>query len=209
MMLKFSAYNYSDEIQSQLKSKLLDILTKHACADLLIPVFTCVNELLMNAIKANYKNIYFENYHDETLPYDQGLKLFRFEISSERIDHLTDIAKKNHKTAVVSARVEKSVLYIDVENPYPMTKLEKENVESKLEFSEHIHSVSDIFDVSERDPYKEGAGLGIIFVAIMLKSMGVPHEKFIIRNVGSKTVSSFSVPLTEETVKFYNNYKER
>ena len=208
-MLKFSAYNYSDEIQSQLKAKLLDILTKHACQDLLIPVFTCVNELLMNAIKANYKNIYFENYHDETLPYDQGLKLFRFEISSERIDHLTDIAKKNHKTAVVSARVEKSVLHIEVVNPYPMTKLEKENVESKLEFSEHIHSVSDIFDVSERDPYKEGAGLGIIFVAIMLKSMGVPHNKFVIRNDGSKTVSSFSVPLTEETVKFYNDYKER
>lgn len=208
-MLKFSAYNYSDEIQSQLKTKLLDILTKHGCSDLLIPVFTCVNELLMNAIKANYKNIYFENYHDEILPYDQGLKLFRFEISSERIDHLTDIAKKNHKTAVVSARVEKSVLHIDVENPYPMTKLEKENVESKLEFSEHIHSVSDIFNVSERDPYKEGAGLGIIFVAIMLKSMGVPHDKFIIKNDGSKTVSSFSVPLNEETVKFYNEYKER
>ena len=208
-MLKFSAYNYSDEIQSQLKAKLLDILTKHACQDLLIPVFTCVNELLMNAIKANYKNIYFENYHDEILPYDQGLKLFRFEISSERIDHLTDIAKKNHKMAVVSARIEKSVLHIDVENPYPMTKQEKENVESKLEFSEHIHSVSDIFNVSERDPYKEGAGLGIIFVAIMLKSMGVPHDKFIIKNDGSKTVSSFSVPLNEETVKFYNEYKER
>ena len=208
-MLKFSAYNYSDEIQSQLKTKLLDILTKHGCSDLLIPVFTCVNELLMNAIKANYKNIYFENYHDETLPYDQGLKLFRFEISSERIDHLTDIAKKNHKKAVVSACVKESVLYIDVENPYPMTNLEKENVESKLKFSEQIHSVSDIFNVSERDPYKEGAGLGIIFVAIMLKSMGVKHEEFTIRNAGTKTVSSFSVPLTKETVEFYNSYKER
>ena len=209
MMLHFSAYNYSDEIQSQLKTKLLDILTEYSCQDLLIPVFTCVNELLMNAIKANYKNIYFENYHDETLPYDQGLKLFRFEISSERIDHLTDIAKKNHKKAVVSAHVKESVLYIDVENPYPMTNLEKENVESKLKFSEQIHSVSDIFNVSERDPYKEGAGLGIIFVAIMLKSMGVKHEEFTIRNAGAKTVSSFSVPLTKETVEFYNSYKER
>ena len=208
-MLKFSAYNYSDEIQSQLKSELLQILSEYSCQDLLIPVFTCVNELLMNAIKANYKNIYFENYHDETLPYDQGLKLFRFEISSERIDHLTDIAKKNHKKAVVSAGVEESVLYIDVENPYPMTNLEKENVESKLKFSEQIHSVSDIFNVSERDPYKEGAGLGIIFVAIMLKSMGVKHEEFVIRNAGAKTVSSFSVPLKKETVEFYNSYKER
>lgn len=208
-MLNFEAYNYDDTVQDQLKLKIHGILEEHSCGDLIIPVFTAVNELLVNAIKANFKNIYFENYHDNSIPYDKALKLFRFEISSDRIDHLIDIAKKNGVKAVVNMDVKGDILFTEVVNPYPMTTQEKSNVDSKMKLSKKISTVSDIFNVSEKDPYKEGAGLGLVFVAIMLKSMNSSDADFTVVSDAKATKASFSVPLTNETVEFYRKYRER
>ncbi|HXK66296.1 MAG TPA: hypothetical protein PK348_08525, partial [Spirochaetota bacterium] len=54
------AYSVSESIEHYIKLVLAKILQKHNCEVLLIPLYTSVKELVVNAVKANHKFIYFE-----------------------------------------------------------------------------------------------------------------------------------------------------
>lgn len=210
-MFRFSTYSYDEVMQSELKGTLASILEMYGCREILIPIFTCINELLVNALKANYKNLYFEDYRNGVpdIPYETALRLFKVEISTGRIEKLAELARMNAVSADVQAHIENDTLFVAVENPYPMTRQEEDNVTRKLAIAADVDGIADFFTVSESDPYKEGAGLGIVFVGIMLKSMGLAPENLSIRSEQGRTRAAFSIPLNAHTVESYRKYKDR
>ncbi len=199
--IRIQAYSVSDTIEKRVQEILRLLLSSFNREDLVSGIYTCLKELLINATKANFKNLYFEDYSfdknpGKNLDYETALKLFRLEISRENAGHLARIARSKKLSAeIIFSITEENELFISVENPIEMTELEKETVSRKLEDARRCNDISEYFLEVEDDPNREGAGIGLVLIAIMLRNLGVQENKFTISSEDGVTYASFSVPL--------------
>ncbi len=209
MKYTFITYDNNDEIKAELMECITDILSSYGCLSIKMPIYTCLNELLVNAIKANYKNLYFEEYAPQNnaldiIPYHKALKLFKLEMSTQRIDYLLNMAKEKDVKAEIELSVyEQNVFCMQVINPAEMTEVEQDNVCRKIECAQKYETLSEYFMQGINDPNKEGGGLGIIFIIMMLKSFGLDASFFSISSQNGYTTSRIMIPLNEKTAHFY------
>jgi hypothetical protein len=208
--IQINAYSIHENVLKNIETVLKGILDHFNCGELYSPVYTCLKELLVNAIKANFKHIYFEGYSsfanpDNPISYQMGLKLFKLEMSRENAAYLSRIAREEGKKAVVTFSLENRNLTLTIQNPVPMTEIEQDNVSRKLADARMCEDISDYFLKIEDDPNQEGAGLGLVLISIMLKNMGVPEDQFMLYSNKNETTASFCIPLTEDTRELYNS----
>ncbi|HPA72307.1 MAG: hypothetical protein KBA61_02265 [Spirochaetes bacterium] len=203
--VKLIAYSVSPRIEARLKDVLRLYLEHHRCDVLHDTLYTAIKELLINATKANYKNIFFENYNtrnraENVIDYQTSLKLFRLEMSREGAQYLTRLSRLKDLKAEVLFRMEGESLVVKVANPAGMTEIEMGNVNRKLEFARGCHDITEYFDSQEDDPHQEGAGLGLILIAMIARSLGMGERGFRVMSGNGQTVASLEVPLTETTL---------
>lgn len=197
------AYAITDTVENEVRSVLSSILDSHDCVDLLAPIYTSIKELIINAIKANYKNIYFEGYNpkvksDQLINYETALRLFQLEITRENAVTLEEFARKSDiKTEIEFWTIEK-VLHVLVTNPVKMTDTELANVKRKLVDAEHCKDLADYFLSNMDDPHREGAGLGLILIMMMLKSLRAPKDSLVISSDTNKTIAYLKIPLIND-----------
>ncbi len=197
------AYSVSDTIESRLHSVTEQILKKYNHPKLIAPIYTCIKELLMNAVKANFKNIYFENYtpknaEETALEYLVALKLFKLEMSRENAGHLEKLARQEDIHVKIYLWVENDVFHIKVSNPSRMTQQEINKVRQKLKDASECEDISDYFIKVDDDPEREGAGLGLVMIAMMLKSLNLSHRNLIIEMKEHETVASMIIPMNKK-----------
>jgi hypothetical protein len=207
--IKINAYSVSAGIEEKIKIVLRFVLERHGCDVLYYPIYTVVKELLINAIKAIFKNIYFENYlpkkiNVQALDYKVALKLFKLELGREESNYLSFLARGMGIKAAITLKMNNDTLNINVSSPTPMTEIENENVKRKLELAKTCRSISEYFFQEDEDPNQEGSGLGLILIMMILKSLGLDESGFVIKSTGSGTVADLHVPLNQETIKKYN-----
>jgi hypothetical protein len=205
--LVISTFAVNPGTQKSVKTALSNVLQYYGCEDLLLPIFTCINELLVNAVKANYKNIYFESYNRNNnlstqLPYEKALDLFRFEISGEGAASLSRIAEEKGLHAVLRVSVLGGVMHVTVSNNSVMTEIERKNVAFKINAVQELEQMSDFFDMDDSDT-NEGAGLGIVLIGMMLKSLGLSVEYFNISPERDSTTATLTIPLNQHTLGAY------
>ena len=197
------AYAINDTLENEVRSVLSSILAHHSCDDLLAPIYTSIKELIINAIKANYKNIYFEGYNpkvktDEVINYTTALRLFQLEITRENSVTLEEFARKSNIKAEIEFWTIEKVLHVLVTNPVKMTNTELANVNRKLEDAENCKDLADYFLSNLDDPYREGAGLGLILIMMMLKSLRAPKDSLVISSDAGKTSAYLKIPLIND-----------
>jgi hypothetical protein len=200
---KILAYSVSDYVELRMKEVLELIFTKYKKPQMVPPVYTCLKELLINAVKANFKNIYFEGYSpknssESILDYELALKLFKLELSRENAKHLEKLARLHDMRAEVTIQTMNSKLHITVTNPVEMTEREKNNVQYKLECGSRYNDIAEYFEDNDDDvsaEVDEGAGLGIILISLMLKSMGASNNDFVITSQNKQTTAILRIPL--------------
>lgn len=202
--VKILAYSVSEYVEQRMKEVLALIFAKYNKPSMVPPVYTCVKELLVNAVKANFKNIYFEGYSskndsESVIDYDMALKLFKLELDRENAGYLEGLARRFGMKAEVLIYADDRALSIHVSNPVEMTEREKTNVQEKIECAGRYGDISEYFDAtdadSDDDSGEEGAGLGIILISMMLRSMGAGNADFTIVSENNKTTASLRIPL--------------
>lgn len=200
--IRILAYSVSDYVEHRMKEILEIVFTKYKKPDLVPPVYTCLKELLINAIKANFKHIYFEGYSSKNssesiLEYELALKLFKLELSRENADYLEKLAREFDMKAEVVIQTGSRDLNITVTNPVEMTDREKNNVRFKLDCASRYNDISEYFSEVETidDENEEGAGLGIILISMMLRNMGGSDDDFTIVSENNRTVATLRIPL--------------
>ncbi|HON77903.1 MAG TPA: hypothetical protein PK544_05395 [Spirochaetota bacterium] len=211
--VRLVAYSVSPVIESALKKILFTYLKAQGCEVLHDSLYTAVKELLINAIKANYKNIYFENYSsknkaEEIIGYNTALELFKLELGRDEGTYLSNIARNRNMNAEIIWRQTGEQMRVDVVNPVSMTELEIQNVRKKMDFARRCVDISEYFLNEEDDPNQEGAGLGLILIMMILKSLGGGDENFFINSGDGKTTATLIVPLTEATLAQYQKHIE-
>ena len=129
-------------------------------------------------------------------------------MTSSRVQTLHKLAEHSGKAAYIEALIENSILKIRVVNPFPMTDIERGLVIKKISEAERYSNIMDYFSESNDDPYKEGAGLGLIFIGMMLNSLGLNISSLSIESSGCSTTAVLSVPLNRDTVEIYRKNTE-
>ena len=157
----------------------------------------CVHELATNAKKANTKRVYFqENGLDITDPasYEAGMTDFK-RSTLENIEYYLNRQKKMGYYIVVLFHLTEKRLKLSVINNAEMREEEKNRVAQKLELARKADSIRDIYDQAE--DYSEGAGLGIIMMSQMLRSMGFGPHSLAIESSQGLTTATITVQLRE------------
>ncbi len=207
--IRLITYAVTSASENRMKKILAVMLRQRDCLVLLSPIYTCLKELIINAVKANYKNIYFENYTpknaaDQLINYHTALQLFKLEISREDSKNLARIARKRNITAEVEFIIDgDDVLHLRVINPVPMTAGELKTVRKKLEDARMCHDISEYFLMNADNPENEGAGVGLVLIAMILRGLGVDLSTFEITCDDVCTRASLIIPLTDDTVRHY------
>ena len=212
--VRLVAYSVSPAIEDKVKEILLLLLEPFHCEELRNSLYTAIKELLINAVKANYKSIYFENYSPKNsassmINYTTALELFKLELAREEGNYLAQIAMKSNINAEIIWKLDGDMLHVLIANPVTMTDIEMSMVQKKLTFARGCTDISEYFIEEEEDPNAEGAGLGLILVIMILKSLGGGEELFSIRSHNGKTIASISIPLTMKTLEQYRMHIAR
>lgn len=208
--IQLKAFSLDDDVEKQIRQVLGRMLMSRGCVELLPSLYTCVKELVVNAVKANYKNIYFEGSGPEILSskgldYNAALELFKLEMGRDEARYLGELARRAEMFIEMKFILREDHLYFSVTNSGAMSETELEGIKRKRKAAKKYGDITDYFlDIDNELDGDEGAGLGLILISIMLKNLGLRDENFDIFSERDITTAFIYIPLTEMTLQnFY------
>ncbi|MDR0315824.1 MAG: HDOD domain-containing protein [Treponema sp.] len=164
-------------------------------------VVYCVQELAVNAKKANTKRVYFgEQGLNLANPddYKTGMEHFK-EQTLNNLAHYLQLQKEEGLYIKVILHIKQNIIYIEVHNNTVMTQTELARIQDKLANSRQYNNMAEALSQVIDD--SEGAGLGLVILILMLKKMGLSENCFHILNTEKETVARISIPLDRTRVE--------
>jgi putative nucleotidyltransferase with HDIG domain len=155
----------------------------------------CVQELVVNAKKANTKRVYFaEKGLKIDLPddYKQGMQTFKKD-TIENIGHYLALQKEQGLYIKLLLTSKNDAIHIEVRNNSVIARAELIRIYDRLARSQQFNSMEEAFNQVIDD--SEGAGLGIVVMVLMLKKMGLDKNAFNITCNETETIAKIVVPL--------------
>lgn len=152
----------------------------------------CLSEILINAIKANMKRVYFQEYSldiNNPLDYINGMKNFRNEILDKREYYLNKLRNSNLYVTYL-LKMEDSKLIIEVRNNSVMTEEESLRVKEKIKEA-GCYNPENLLNEELDD--SEGAGFGIKSIVLTLRSFGLPGDHYLLYTDDNETVAKLII----------------
>ncbi|MDR2144626.1 MAG: hypothetical protein LBP29_09685 [Treponema sp.] len=169
----------------------LEYIRRSSLADSII---YCVQELVVNAKKANTKRVYFlEKGLDLSSPqdYNIGMETFREE-TLNNIQHYLDLQREKGLYIKLALHLKDNIITIEVRNNSIITLEELERIRKRLvkasSYNDLEEALINILDDSE------GAGLGLVILVLMMKKIGLSEKSFSILRTDSETVARITIP---------------
>lgn len=187
-------------------SEFLKELHRQEMKDFLIYV---INELALNAKKANTKRVYFTEKKldiNNKKDYDLGMKFFKSD-TFLNIQHYLQLQKEAGLYIKVVLQYSGNSILLEVRNNSELNKTEFKRIFDKIARSKQYTSLEEvlpkIFDETE------GAGLGLIISSLMLQKIGVPNENFYVLVEKGETIMRIVVPMGAMDYGHLNEYSKQ
>jgi len=164
-------------------------------------IFYCVQELVVNAKKANTKRVYFTDRGldiNDPSDYELGMQNYKIETINQ-IAHYLQLQKEKGLYIKVILQIKRNTIYIEIRNNVAANKFEQLRIHDKLARSREFDSLEDAMSRIPDD--SEGAGLGLVILVLMLKKIGLDDDSFSIKTTGKYTIASLSIPLDETMIE--------
>ncbi len=161
---------------------------------LLNSIVTIIREVVINAMKANAKRVFFyKNKFDITDPdqYEIGMKKFKEEIIGE-FELIEDDLDNSDFFIKMSFSQAEDKLIVQVINNSPILPEELERINFRINKAKKYSDFTEVYDEIEDD--SEGAGLGIVLTILFLKNMGINPDSFKLISDGKLTQTSLVIP---------------
>jgi putative nucleotidyltransferase with HDIG domain len=161
----------------------------------------CVQELAVNAKKANTKRVYFiERGLDINNPddYKFGMTTFKQD-TMDNLIHYLKLQKERRLYIKFILQSKRNTIFLEVRNNVVITKTELIRVHDKLARSRQYNNLDDALSQVLDD--SEGAGLGLVIMILMLKKMGLSEDNFHIRGTDKETIARIIIPLEHTQVE--------
>jgi putative nucleotidyltransferase with HDIG domain len=199
--LTITTFTLPHEIEIYIEQVLVVFLQEVHQEKLKDYIVYCVQELAVNAKKANTKRVYFmEKGLDLTNPlqYKEGMASFK-DTTLSNIAHYLQMQKERGLYIKLIFQVRKNIIHIEVRNNVAVTKTELIRIHDKLARSRQYNSLEDA--LAQVLDNSEGAGLGLVILVLMLKKMGLDEDCFDILSTGKETIARLIVPLDKTRVE--------
>ncbi|MDR2471153.1 MAG: HDOD domain-containing protein [Treponema sp.] len=193
--LTITTFTLPHEIEVYVEEVLTVFLREVGQEKLKDYVVYCVQELAVNAKKANTKRVYFtERGLDLANPDDYKLGMSTFKDDTlNNIGHYLQLQKDKGLYIKLIFHVKKNIIYIEIRNNIAITKTELVRIHDKLARSRQYSNLEDALSQVLDD--SEGAGLGLVILVLMLKKMGLDEDCFDIIGTETETVARILIPL--------------
>jgi len=160
----------------------------------------CVQELVVNAKKANTKRIYFKerglNINNDK-DYITGMNTFKRDTISN-IAHYLQMQKEKGLYIKVILQAKRNTIHLEIRNNVRVSKMEHIRIHDKIARSRQFNDLGDV--LSQTLDESEGAGLGLIILLLMLKKLGLDDDAFEISTTGKLTIASITIPLDQALI---------
>ena len=167
-----------------------------------------LNELVVNAKKANTKRIYFQEKNLDIFSLDDyniGMKTFK----NDTLNNIKYYLQKQKDAGLyvkLILQIQNNTIKIEVKNNSKITPFELERINQKLAQAKQFDSIQDALTTVLDD--SEGAGLGLVILILMLEKIGMSKENFQTITNDSETITRITLPLSEETQKEIDTISE-
>lgn len=167
-----------------------------------------LNELVVNAKKANTKRIYFQEKNLDIFnldDYNIGMKTFK----NDTLNNIKYYLQKQKDAGLyvkLILQIQNNTIKIEVKNNSKITPFELERINQKLAQAKQFDSIQDALTTVLDD--SEGAGLGLVILILMLEKIGMSKENFQTITNETETITRITLPLSEETQKEIDTISE-
>jgi putative nucleotidyltransferase with HDIG domain len=199
--LTITTYTHPKEIEIYIEQVIYVFLKQMNQIKLKDYIVYCVQELVVNAKKANTKRIYFKEHGlniDNDKDYNTGMKSFKEE-TIKNITHYLQLQKENNLYIKINLQLRSNTILIEIRNNVAATKMEQLRIQDKMVRSRQYDNLEDALSQVLDD--SEGSGLGLVILALMLKKIGLDDNAFTIQTKDGCTIASLSIPLDQTTVE--------
>ena len=199
--LTITTYTLPKEIEIYIEQVIDAFLREMNQIKLKDYIVYCVQELVVNAKKANTKRVYFLerglNINDNR-DYEKGMENFKNE-TINNIAHYLQMQKEKGLCIKVILQVKRNTIHIEIRNNVTATKMEQLRIQDKIARSRQYNSLEDALSQVLDDT--EGAGLGLVILVLMLKKIGLDDDAFSIKTTDKYTIASIAIPLDQTMVE--------
>ena len=160
-------------------------------------VFYCVQELIVNAKKANTKRIFFIERGlniNSDIEYEIGMETFRDETIGN-IEYYLQKQKEKGLYIKIILQVKRNTIILEIRNNVVANKIEQLRIQDKMARSRQYTSLDDALEQVLDN--SEGSGLGLIIILLMLKKLGLDDNAFIFRTTDKLSIARISIPLDQ------------
>lgn len=157
-------------------------------------VLTILRELATNCSKAHAKRIYFQSQRlDISIPadYASGMASFRADVLSHW-DQFVAANSTNEFYIELSFELNADAIVIHMENNVELLPSEWERITQRRQKAAQIRDILEAFNAFDDD--NEGAGLGIVFISLLLRNAGIAESNLIIDSRRGVTRHTLIVP---------------
>jgi len=199
--LTITTYTLPKEIEIYIEQVIDAFLREMNQIKLKDYIVYCVQELVVNAKKANTKRVYFMERGldiNNNRDYEKGMETFKNETISN-IAYYLQMQKEKGLCIKVILQVKRNTIYIEIRNNVTATKMEQLRIQDKIARSRQYNSLEDALSQVLDDT--EGAGLGLVILVLMLKKIGLDDDSFSIKTTDKYTIASISIPLDQTMIE--------
>jgi putative nucleotidyltransferase with HDIG domain len=207
--LTITTYTLPKEIEIYIEQVIDAFLKQMDQLKLKDYIVYCVQELVVNAKKANTKRVFFDeqglDINDEK-DYKKGMGEFKEE-TLNNIAHYLQLQKERGLYVKVVLQVKRNTIQIEIRNNVTATKTEQLRIQDKIARSRQYGSLEDALSQVLDD--SEGAGLGLVILVLMLKKIGLDDNAFTIKTTDKHTIASISIPLDKAMIENISALSEK
>lgn len=199
--LTITTYTLPKEIEVYIEQVIDTFLRQMDQIKLKDYIVYCVQELVINAKKANTKRVYFMERGlniDDQNDYEKGMANFKNDTLSN-INHYLQLQKEKGLHIKIILQVKRDTILVEIRNNVKATKMEQLRIQDKVARSRQYDNLEDALSHLLDD--SEGAGLGLVILVLMLKKIGLDDECFMVKTTDKETIASISIPLDQTMVE--------
>ena len=192
--LRINFQYVSDDVLILLNSIMARTLEKYDLHYLLYYMLTIVREIVVNALKANAKRVFFESYGfdiNNAEDYIKGINAFKEKVIGD-FEEIREELKKSSYYINFNLECTPDGLSFSIKNNAGLLPQERVRINKRIALAMKKENFHEMYEHIEDDT--EGAGLGIALVVLFLKGMGLDPSCFQIKSNDKITAATFFIP---------------
>jgi putative nucleotidyltransferase with HDIG domain len=197
--IRLTFHYHTRDIVRFINSMMLKLLAGNDMSYLQTIVETVIREMIVNAVKANSKRLYFQkqgmDIWDEN-QYFLGMENFKAFIVEQQNSLVNELRELGYRVDVI-VKKDDGGFRVMVRNNAPLLPTERERISMRIAKAREYNDFAEIYmDIGDD---VEGEGLGIPLTILFLKNSGMGAGSFSINSNDKLTQSAFTIPFNVHT----------